>query len=165
MATLLPGLPFGTYIKLEGISTTQIKAITPTPLNYWDRYLSPDREPAETTPDMILSNAARLLVHDADSWPEQYAVIPEGIDRRSTEGKKLFADVEARGVQPIKKIEADRAQAIAEAICGLGITQAIFGNQAGQHGAVITWEHRATHEPCKARLVPTVPYRTPVPTP
>lgn len=152
MANLLPALPFRQYIQLDGISTTQLKAMDPTPRHYWDKYINPDRERAETTPEMIVSNAARLLVHSPDSWPDEYATIPEGLDRRTKEGKELFAKVAAQGLTPIKKDEADRAQAIAEAVCELGAARSLFADREGLHDAVITWEDAETGYLCKVRL-------------
>lgn len=152
MTQLLPGVPFEEYKRLPGVSPTRIKAMTPTPRHYWDKYISPDRAPEKTEPDVEVSNAARLLVHRPDDWESTYATLPEGLNRSTKEGKELFAKVTARGVTALKKEETDRAQAMAEAICSIGVAQALFSIRGGIHNGAITWENIDTGLTCRVLL-------------
>ncbi len=152
MTELKPGVPFEEYKTLPGVSTTRIKAMAPTPQHYWDKYLNPDRPQEKADPSMAVSNAARLLVHRPDDWENTYATLPDGLDRRTKEGKETFAKIEARGVTPLKKEESDRAQAMAEAVCGIGIAQVLFNNRDGIHNGVIAWEDGDTGLTCKVLL-------------
>lgn len=56
-----------------------------------------DNPPAKT-PDLILGSAFHKIVLEPETFDEEFAVMPENIDRRSASGKQAYAEFEANAV-------------------------------------------------------------------
>lgn len=54
--------------------------------------------PPAKTPDFILGSAFHKLVLEPETFKDEFAVIPEGLDRRTAQGKQAYADFEAEAV-------------------------------------------------------------------
>lgn len=70
---------------------------TKTPAHLWARYLDPQREPFIPSPAMQFGTAVHTACLEPWKFDDQYTVIPEGLDRRSKEGRALYAEIEASG--------------------------------------------------------------------
>ena len=70
---------------------------TKTPAHLWARYLDPQREPFIPTPAMRFGTAVHTACLEPWKFDDQYTVMPEGLDRRTKEGKALYAEIEASG--------------------------------------------------------------------
>lgn len=68
-----------------------------TPAHLWARYLDPQREPFIPTPAMQFGTAVHTACLEPWKFDDQYTVMPEGLDRRTKEGKALYAEIEASG--------------------------------------------------------------------
>ena len=84
------------------VSASQLKVLNRSPLHLWDRFINPDRVPFEPTPAMILGTLAHCAILEPEEFDKRYIVVPEGIDKRTTQGKQLWADLLATGREPIK---------------------------------------------------------------
>jgi exodeoxyribonuclease VIII len=80
------------------ISSTILKMMaSKTPAHVYARFYDPEREPFESTPAMQFGTAIHTCVLEPENFDEQYTVIPEGLNRRTNEGKALWAEIEASG--------------------------------------------------------------------
>lgn len=68
-----------------------------TPAHLYARYLDPQREPFQPTPAMQFGTAVHTACLEPWKFDDQYTVMPEGLDRRTKEGKALYAEIEASG--------------------------------------------------------------------
>lgn len=68
-----------------------------TPAHVYARFYDPEREPFEPTPQMQFGTAIHTCVLEPENFDQQYTVMPEGLDRRTKEGKALWAEIEASG--------------------------------------------------------------------
>ena len=66
--------------------------------------------------DNVLRAAVRCAVLEPDDFPYRYALMPEGIDRRSKVGKELFAETEAEGKTPLKPADYELVMGAAAAL-------------------------------------------------
>jgi exodeoxyribonuclease VIII len=94
------------HANTESISSSGLRLIARSPLHYWDKYLNPDRVPTEPTPAMKFGTAWHSSVFEPHKFDTEYAIIPEGLDRRTKEGKQLYADIEATGKSVLTHEEA-----------------------------------------------------------
>ncbi len=95
-------LPNNEYHAMAGISSSHFKTIDKSPLHYWSKYINPERKPSEPTDAMIIGTAWHTGVFEPAQFQADYVCLPEGIDRRTKEGKALFAEIEASGKVPFK---------------------------------------------------------------
>lgn len=78
-------------------SSTLKTILNQTPAHFYAKYLDPDREQDEPTPAMKFGSAWHMALFEPEKYKLEYVTAPEGIDRRSKEGKALFAEYEAQG--------------------------------------------------------------------
>ena len=93
---LIAGMDNHAYHSAPGVSSTQIKKMA-VPLEYWDAYINPDRDPSKQTPAMMIGSAVHTAVLEPHLLQAEYDVMPEGLDRRTKEGKATYAALEASG--------------------------------------------------------------------
>lgn len=62
------------YHSAPGLSSTQLKAIGVSPLNYWDQYINPDREPREYKHCFAVGDGTHKLVLEPGTFEQTYAV-------------------------------------------------------------------------------------------
>lgn len=93
------------YHRHAAVSKSHLDLIARSPLHYWARYLDPNRVEPEPTASMKLGTAVHTLTLERDTWEERYIVAPQ-VDRRTKEGKALWAEFEAE-VQGRELISAD----------------------------------------------------------
>ena len=84
------------------IGNSGIKAFLRCPARYFADYRHPDRQPTEPSPAMITGTAWHAALFEPERFALEYVAVPEGLDRRTKEGKQFFADIEAAGRFPMK---------------------------------------------------------------
>ena len=62
------------YHSGPGISSTQLKTISASPLAYWDTYINPDREPREYKHCFAVGDGTHKLVLEPGTFEQTYAV-------------------------------------------------------------------------------------------
>lgn len=91
------------YHAHPSVSASWLKAINRSPLHFWDRYINPNRTDDEPTPAMKLGTLAHCAILEPEEFDKRYIVMPDGIDKRTKEGKQLWADLLATGREPVKR--------------------------------------------------------------
>lgn len=139
------------YHAHPAIGSSGLKLIQQSPLHYWSRYLDPQREPDESTPAQRLGTAWHASIFEPDQFALDYIAIPEGLDRRTKEGKELFASIEASGKEPIKHDDFLRIARMTESARQHPVSQVVFDLPGGVAEASIFWEHPTVGVTCKLR--------------
>lgn len=78
------------------ISRSGIVEFMKSPANYWNSYHNPKRPEKTSTEAMIFGSAFHTIVLEPNKFDLQYAIKPEGIDRRTKQGKSDYEEFEAR---------------------------------------------------------------------
>lgn len=68
------------------------------PLKYWNSYLNPERPAKRDTPDMAFGRAFHTFVLEPHLFEQQYAITPEGMDRRTKQGKLDYEDFLSKSI-------------------------------------------------------------------
>lgn len=97
------------YHALPAIGASGLKLLNQAPAKYYAAYLDPNRKPLEQTDDMLEGSMIHTACLEPHLFDEQYSVVPDGIDKRTKEGKLLFKEIEATGKVPIKPAKAEMA--------------------------------------------------------
>lgn len=113
---------FTDYDAIPCVRSSMLKTMaTQTPAHYFHKYLSGAQE--EQTPSMVFGQMLHCAVLQPELFDERYTVAPEGIDRRTKEGKQLFADIEASGKVALKAAEFDLYKSLAASMMRTKIMQ------------------------------------------
>lgn len=123
----------------NAIGSSSLKLIGQTPKHYWARYLDPERKPFEQTKAMktgTMIHTATLEPHRFDEW---FTVMPEGLDRRTKEGKELWAQIVATGKEPLLQSDLDTAKGTAAAAHAHPVTRVLFDKCAAKTEVSIFW--------------------------
>jgi hypothetical protein len=88
------------YHAHPALSASGLRVLKRSPLHYWDRYINPDRVTTEPTEAMQLGTLIHCAVLEPDQFDVRYIAVPEGIDKRTKEGKQVWADLLATGREP-----------------------------------------------------------------
>jgi hypothetical protein len=98
---LVAGLSNDAHHADPAIGSSGLKLLKRSPLHYWAQYVDPARERTEPTAAMKLGTAFHCALFEPLEYGKRFAFLPEGLDRRTKEGKALFAEVEAGGKTPL----------------------------------------------------------------
>lgn len=115
----------------ESIGSSGLKLIGQSPLHYWQAYINPKRERKEPTAAMKTGTAWHCAFFEPEEFARNYLAIPEGLDRRTKEGKQLFADLEATGKIPLAYDEYQRIVEMAKTANSHPESKRIFGIKGG----------------------------------
>lgn len=138
------------YHAHSAIGASGLKLLARSPLHYWAAYIDPEREPMQPTAAMALGTATHCAILEPHRFDDLYAVLPEGLDRRTKEGKQLFADIESSGKQPIRSDDFERLMRMRAAVdCTPGA--AFIINRATAHEISLFWRDPETGVECKIR--------------
>lgn len=113
------------YHAHPAIGASGLRLLNQAPAKYYAAYLDPDREPLEPTPAMIRGTMIHTACLEPHLFDEQYIAVPDGIDKRTKEGKELFAGIVASGKTPIKQEDAELCRTLA----GIWATRSAWLNQ------------------------------------
>lgn len=117
------------YSALPGIRRSDLAYMAKTPLHF--RYHMD--HPEEPTPALIFGQAAHKFVLENDSFFDEFAFLPDGINRRTKEGKQQFADfMDACDGKTILSWETQDVL--------VGMRSALFENE--QIRKILTSDHR-----------------------
>lgn len=105
-------MPNAEYHARPELNNSAIKRLLRSAAHY-QSYLTEKREP---TTSMIIGSAVHAAVLEPDVFSREYVAIPEGLDKRTKDGKATFAEIEASGKTPFKFADYQNCLAIAEAV-------------------------------------------------
>ena len=112
---LVAGLSSDAHHADPAIGASGLKLLKRSPLHYWAQYVDPARERTEPTAAMKLGTAFHCRLFEPMEFDQRFAVLPEGLDRRTKEGKQLWADVEASGKTPVNAGDAETIERMVSA--------------------------------------------------
>jgi PDDEXK-like domain of unknown function (DUF3799) len=75
------------------VSNSGLTKLLRSPAHYYQRYLSPDREPFDTAA-FKLGRAFHVACSEPETFFDRYIIAPGSIDRRTTQGKQRWAEFE-----------------------------------------------------------------------
>ena len=101
------------YFALPLISASALKTARKSLAHYYHEYVRPDREPMQPTPAMQLGTVLHTLVLESDKISDVVMLVPEGIDRRTKDGKAWYAEADQSGKILIKSQDYDAMLAAA----------------------------------------------------
>lgn len=107
-------MPNADYHAHPAISKSGLDRINQSPAHY-RAWLT---EPRKETPALALGSAAHAFILERDSFFDRYAVAPEGIDRRTKDGKSQWAefDAQANGKTVIKAEDLQQIDRMAASV-------------------------------------------------
>jgi exodeoxyribonuclease VIII len=83
------------YHANEAISHSKLELFRRRPISYYRRFVAKTVARPEPTEAFRLGSAAHCAVLEPDQFWQRYALRPDGIDRRTKDGKAAFAEFEA----------------------------------------------------------------------
>lgn len=138
------------YHATPAISASWLKLMNKSAAHLWNAYINPDRVPSVPTPYMQLGSLAHTLILEPEKLDLEYVIVPEGIDRRSKDGKAFFAEIEASGKTPIKDVDFQHCVKMAEAMRNnvgfMELRRLKHGNER-----TLFWDDDETGLACKMR--------------
>jgi len=148
------GLPLdiGDYHRHSAVSKSHLDQIARSPLHYWARYLDPNRVDPEPTPAIAIGSALHTHVLELDTWEDRYVMMPDGIDRRTKQGKLEWEafSVASTGRTVLSKADGQLIMRMGQAIYGHPAA-AFLLQRPGQAEQTYLWTDEATGLECKCR--------------
>lgn len=134
-----------------GISKSGLDKIAQSPRHYWNAYLNPESVQAEPTPAQLLGSAAHCWILEPDEFGQRYAVRPEGIDRRTKDGKARWSEfeTEATGKEIITAEQYEHVMRMGEAVRDKDKAAAMLSR--GDPEVTAFWRDDETGALCKCR--------------
>lgn len=133
------------------IGSSGLKLLAQTPLHYWAAYVDPDREPRKVTPSMKLGTACHTATLEPHLIDRLLIVMPEGLDRRTKEGKALWAEIVASGKEPLLQTEWEKVSKMADAVRSHPVSRVLFEQCQAVTEVSIFWVDPDTGVNCKIR--------------
>ncbi len=140
------------YHRHTAVSKSHLDLVARSPLHYWARYLDPNRIQPEPTPAMVIGSALHTHVLEIDTWDENYVTLPDGIDRRTKQGKAEWESFSAAssGRTVLSKSDAELVMRMGQAIYAHPAA-AFLLQRPGQAERSYFWTDEATELECKCR--------------
>lgn len=139
------------------IGSSGFKLLERSPAHFWSANIDPNRERREATPLMKIGTAWHSAVFEPEDFERLYVKIPEGLDRRTKEGKALWAELLDSGCEPLTADGYDQIVAMAQAAHSHPITKIIFDQHDGVGESSFFWVDSETGAPCRVRPDYAVP--------
>lgn len=143
-------LPNENYHASPALGSSGLKLLAQTPAHYFAAYLDPNREPRKETLAFKIGKAWHTAVYEPAEFDNRYVAMPDGIDRRTKEGKALWAEIVATGKIPLPAGDMDRILRMGRAANTHPATRVLFA-QKGLYEASIFFTDPATGVLCKFR--------------
>ena len=134
------------------MSSSAFSVLAQSPLHFWTKYRDPNREKKPSTVTQMFGTAWHSSFFEPAEFAKLYIELPEGIDRRTKEGKQLWADIEASGKTPLSGDDMKRLKAMTDAARAHPVAQAIFAKKLkGIAEASLFWTDPTTSVACRMR--------------
>lgn len=148
----LEGVENAEYHRHSAVSKSHLDLVARSPLHYWARYVDPNRVEPEPTPAMLMGTAVHTHVLELDAWDARYVMAPEGIDRRTKQGKAEWEafTMAASGRTVISRSDAEQVMQMARAVYKHPAAAMLLG-LPGAAETTHMWTDEATGLECKCR--------------
>lgn len=136
----------------ESISRSGLMEFKTSPFHYWNKYVNPNRPDREKTTDAALfGNAFHTMVLEPDTFDQRYAILPEGIDRRTKQGKADFDDflLKSAGKVALKADQLETLRQMQQSVYNHTEAKELIPNALYEHS--IFWNDPHTGIKCKTR--------------
>jgi len=141
----------------SAISSSGIKVILKSAKKFYRFFLDKSFVRKPSTPDQEFGTYVHSLCLESEKIVDEYYVMPQGIDRRTTEGKKLFAEF-GKTHKTVKYEDNEQALEMVKSIFDHEYGKLILG-ELGFPEHTIVWEEKIETEDgvfitvvCKVRL-------------
>lgn len=133
-------------LQTHPISWSRLKHYEKSPAHFLEAWLNPPEE----TPAMTLGRALHCLVLEPGKFEARYVAAPEGIDRRTKDGKAAWAEFEAgaKGKTILTAEQFRQANGMSGAILDCNAARKLL-EQCPRREDTITWTDAMTSLPCK----------------
>jgi exodeoxyribonuclease VIII len=129
------------YHKSHGISNSGLNLIREAPAKYYYQYLSGLFQ-KEDTKATLLGSAVHMLALEPELFQNFFAVLPEGLDRRTKDGKMIYEQFLISGKSLLKDDEFRKASRMAYSIRSNKAFKAIIDSRgAGHIENSLYWRH------------------------
>ena len=129
------------YLKHPGVSSSDIRRFLKSPLHYEYRGFH------RTSPAMLIGSATHAMVEGI--FDDAYAVQPEGVDRRTKDGKLAYAQfqMDNEGKDILTQDQYEQVSGMANS--ALALLNQRFGSAPRENEPSLFWEEEGMQ--CKAR--------------
>lgn len=133
------------------IGSSGLKLIAQSPAHYFAKYRDPNRKPETRTQALKLGSMIHTSTLEPHKFDDLFTVMPEGLDRRTKEGKEIWARITATGKEPLLQSELDKAKGCAAAAHRHPVTRVLFEQCQALTEVSIFWVDPLTGVNCKIR--------------
>lgn len=148
---IITGLPNPEYHADAAVGSSGLKLLSRSPAHYFAAYLDPARKRREPTPAMRIGTAWHAAIFEPEAFAADYIQLPDGLDRRTKEGKALYAEIEASCREPMAPDAYAEILAMRNSAAAHPVSQVIFGLPDGAAELSLFWTDAATGVRCKIR--------------
>lgn len=143
-----PGVPFEEYLRWDAVSQSQLKELARSPAHL-RAYLT---EPDEDTDALRIGRALHCAVLEPEEFtgPKRFGILPDGTDRRTKEGKAIWAKIVESGATPIKQAEHEATCAMRDALHKHTAAGYLLRCEGATELSIV-WVDERTGVTCKAR--------------
>lgn len=140
------------YHAHPALSSSGLKEIDRSPAHYFAAYLDPDREPNDDdTPAKKIGRAVHCAILEPAEFDNRYTAIPDGLDRRTKEGKALWNEIVASGREPLPAPQLETILATARGAQRVPVSRLLLSHPRGRCERSIFWTDPATGVRYKVR--------------
>lgn len=142
----------GEYRKHAAVAVSDLKiAKEQSWLHLWHSKFNPEREPEEQTEAMMLGTAIHCAATEPDEFPYRYEIVPEGISRRSNDGRQFFKELAAEGKQPLMPHQYEIIAGSAKAVRSQPFMRQVLAQQNCIIEQPVFWKDEKTGLICKMK--------------
>ena len=144
-------MPNDAYHAAPAIGSTGLKLLQQSPLHYWAACLDPNRVRRESTPAQRIGTAWHCAVFEPKAFVDRYVQIPDGLDRRTKEGKALWSEIQLSGREPMTPDAWDQIERMAGSARLHPVSKVLFDHPEGAAETSMFWVDSETGVTCKIR--------------
>lgn len=143
------------HADISALSSSMLKTLDKSPAHFFDMYLSGAEKQAPSQ-SMIRGTTIHTMTLEPTWFDDRFVVIPDGLDRRTKEGKALWQEMIDSGKQPLTVTDYDMAKGAFKSVMSHPVSKIIFQTD-GIAESSIYWEQDGVT--CKARPDYMIPPR------
>jgi hypothetical protein len=131
-------------------SNSMLTDLKESPKSFRDYHITQTRK-FKPTDAMRFGHLVHYLALEPEEFSKRYAVVPEGIDRRTTAGKAAWSEFVRSGKEPVKAEDYDRAMGCLEALAAHDTfgEHLVYRNPSALRETRINFQWGA--EPCRCK--------------
>lgn len=132
-----PAMSSEEYHGGPGIGSGGLKKLSISPLHYWAAYRDPERESSDK-PAFAFGRAWHCALFEPMRFETDFVVLPEGLDRRTKEGKALYAELTEGGREVLSAADAATVGKMVALARKHPVSQVVFEKYAMQGAAEVS---------------------------